>query len=69
MADQGICEDCVTGFLKSGKTTGEIKEVGGVSAYFAPSTSHTSNKAIIVISDIFGWEFVNARLYADELAK
>ncbi|CAM0136926.1 unnamed protein product [Umbelopsis sp. WA50703] len=69
MAEQGICEDCVTGFLKSGKTTGEIKEIGSVQAYFAPSTNHTSDKAIVVISDIFGWEFVNARLYADELAK
>lgn len=69
MTDQGICEDCVTGFLKSGQNTGEIKEIGAVQAYFAPSSTHKSDKAIVVISDIFGWEFINARLYSDELAK
>lgn len=64
-----LCEDCVTGFLKTGQTIGEIKQLGSAQAYFVPSASHKSDKAIVVISDIFGWEFINARLYADELAR
>ncbi|GAB5589841.1 hypothetical protein Unana1_04741 [Umbelopsis nana] len=70
MAEQQVlCEDCVTGFLKTGQTVGDIKQLGQAQAYFTPSSSHKSDKAIVVIGDIFGWEFINARLYADELAR
>ncbi|KAI8582087.1 hypothetical protein K450DRAFT_184918 [Umbelopsis ramanniana AG] len=67
--DKVICEDCVTGFLKTGETQGDIKTVGSVQAYFTPSSSHKSDKAIVIIGDIFGWEFINTRLYADEIAR
>lgn len=67
--DKVVCEDCVTGFLKTGETKGDIKTLGSAQAYFTPSSSHKSDKAIVIIGDIFGWEFINTRLYADEIAR
>ncbi|KAI8896225.1 dienelactone hydrolase [Globomyces pollinis-pini] len=59
--------DCCVGFLDTGTPAGAISEILGYSCYVAkPKTKSTA--AIIISTDIFGWEIPNIRLIADHFA-
>ncbi|KAL8934854.1 MAG: hypothetical protein Q9216_005707 [Gyalolechia sp. 2 TL-2023] len=59
---------CLSGALHEGKPTGRIDTIGGLQTYVAEPKNGSKTKSIVFISDIFGWEFPNTRLLADEYA-
>ncbi|GFF60224.1 protein AIM2 [Aspergillus udagawae] len=62
----GSC--CFTGFLHEGDLKGEIKQINNLRAYIAhPEGDEKPNKAVILLSDIFGI-FPNCQLVADAFA-
>ncbi|GAQ12288.1 protein AIM2 [Aspergillus lentulus] len=62
----GSC--CFTGFLHQGDPKGEIEQINNFRAYVArPEGDKTPNKAVILLSDIFGI-FPNSQLVADAFA-
>ncbi|SCU92730.1 LAFA_0F12486g1_1 [Lachancea sp. 'fantastica'] len=58
---------CTTGSLHEGEPAGEIKEVFGLLTYVAGSSS--SEKVIVILSDIYGLKIPNTKLIADQFAK
>ncbi|GFF57304.1 protein AIM2 [Aspergillus udagawae] len=62
----GSC--CFTGFLHDGELKGEMKQINNIRAYIAhPEGDEKPNKAVILLSDIFGI-FPNSQLVADAFA-
>ncbi|ODM22912.1 hypothetical protein SI65_00501 [Aspergillus cristatus] len=62
----GAC--CATGFKHEGTPVGEVKNIAGVDTYITyPKDNKNPDKAVIILSDIFGL-FVNSKLLADEFA-
>ncbi|CCL98846.1 uncharacterized protein FIBRA_00852 [Fibroporia radiculosa] len=60
------CVDCVSGNVHSGSSIGQEITLAGLPTY---ATGDPDSKRIIVIGvDIFGWNFINTRLLADEYA-
>lgn len=57
---------CISGFDWNGTPTGSEDELAGVKTYV---TGGNTNRAILVIHDLFGWKFNNLRLLADHYAK
>lgn len=57
---------CLSGFKWSGTPSGKEDRLEAVSTYTAGSSK---DAAIIIIHDIFGWTFPNARLLADHFAE
>jgi hypothetical protein len=63
------CPECVSGFVHSGTPTGQVTTIHGRKTYVASPPEGVTPKAIIVmISDGFGWGFINNRLLADTYA-
>lgn len=63
----GVRVCCASGYKDNGTPTGNVISIGGVPTYVARSTQNTG-KAIVMFTDVFGWELVNARLIADAYA-
>ncbi|KAJ1473896.1 hypothetical protein T484DRAFT_1834443 [Baffinella frigidus] len=65
------CPDCFKGSLDSGTPTGEETKIAGLDAYVAKpkagSEAGGEKKAVVLITDIFGWKLLNVRLVADEV--
>jgi len=61
------CEDCIKGFIGSGKPCGEITDVGGIECYVS-RPANKSKSAIIISTDIFGHTLVNNQHIADSFA-
>ena len=59
---------CTTGYLDVGETTGTLGTLGGVNAYFARPAA-PSEKALLICTDVFGFELINVRLIADIVCK
>jgi len=62
------CEKCVEGHLSEGATCGKIHSFGGVNAYIS-RPSGTAKNAVIISTDVFGYNFINAHKLADGFAK
>jgi hypothetical protein len=63
------CPDCLGGHVRDGTPTGKVAKIHGRDTYIAEPLAQAKPKGIIIIvSDIFGWEFVNSRLLADHYA-
>lgn len=58
---------CTQGFEWDGKPTGREATIGGTHQAYV--TGSNSNVAIMLIHDLFGWEFINNRLLADHYAR
>ncbi|KAL8764738.1 MAG: hypothetical protein Q9209_007905 [Squamulea sp. 1 TL-2023] len=59
---------CLSGALHEGKPTGRVDNIGGLDCYIAEPKGGSKTKSVVFISDIFGWEFPNTRLLADQYA-
>jgi len=57
---------CLKGFMWDGTPTGRVDELAGLPTYVAGSSSQA---AILLITDLFGWTFPNLRLLADHFAQ
>ncbi|GAQ91836.1 carboxymethylenebutenolidase [Klebsormidium nitens] len=64
-----VCKECVdVGFTWDGEPVGKEVDLNGIKAYVAMPAKET-NKAVILASDVFGYDKKNPRLYADRLAE
>ncbi|KAK0108548.1 hypothetical protein ONS95_003348 [Cadophora gregata] len=64
------CPSCLTGGISTSQPTGTTSTIHGLPTYIASPPSGTTPKAVIVlITDAFGWDFVNNRVLADHYAK
>ncbi|KAF2157816.1 alpha/beta-hydrolase [Myriangium duriaei CBS 260.36] len=75
MASHPPSHCCTVGVVHEGTPTGSLTTIGSdISTYIArpPSSSSSSstksNKAILILTDVIGHEFVNAQLIADQFA-
>ncbi|KAF4468422.1 dienelactone hydrolase family [Fusarium albosuccineum] len=63
------CPDCFKGSVHDGKPRGKTLNFYGLNTYVVEPSQGKDVKGIIaVISDAFGWDFVNCRLLADHYA-
>ncbi|KAK9809229.1 hypothetical protein WJX72_011712 [[Myrmecia] bisecta] len=65
MADHRQC--CDKGYDWAGTPVGTVRKLGGLDTYISQPAKQT-DKAILVIGDVWGWELKNARLTADKYA-
>ncbi|KAH7124671.1 hypothetical protein EDB81DRAFT_951656 [Dactylonectria macrodidyma] len=63
------CPECFRGAVHAGEPRGQAMRLHGLNAYVTEPTGGRQVKGIIVIiPDIFGWEFINSRILADHYA-
>ncbi|KAK6614572.1 dienelactone hydrolase family protein [Botrytis cinerea] len=65
----GVSSCCLSGKLHEGTPTGRIEVINDLSTYIAEPQDGSKAKTIIFLVDIFGYEFKNVRLLADNYAK
>ena len=57
---------CLKGFRWDGNPSGQETKLAGKDCY---KTGSNSSIAILLVHDLFGWTFPNARIIADHLAE
>jgi len=62
----GAC--CLVGVKHEGETVGEVKTIGNFKAYYSYPKDKSTTNAIVIITDVLGYEFPNVRLIADQYA-
>lgn len=60
-----ISKCCLTGFKWDGNPTGRISKIGDIDTYVA---GDNPDAAVLLVHDLFGWQFPNLRLLADHYA-
>jgi len=60
---------CLSGKVHEGEPTGKVETIDNLPTYVAAPEDGSKSKSIVFIVDIFGWEFKNVRLLADNYAK
>ncbi|GJJ11185.1 hypothetical protein Clacol_005417 [Clathrus columnatus] len=64
------CAHCVTGITHKGTPIGSIKQIGGHDTYVSlPKKDYSKDKAVLLLPDIFGIQFINCKLLADDFAR
>lgn len=56
---------CKSGFKWAGQPSGKTTKIAGLDTYVAGSNS---DRAILIVPDIWGWTLTNTRLLADQYA-
>lgn len=70
MTEGGSGIDCITGALHEGTPKGTISTIAKLPTYIAkPVNTRGKPGVIVIITDAFGWDFINNRLLADEYAE
>ncbi|KAI8814204.1 dienelactone hydrolase [Cladochytrium replicatum] len=64
-----VGECCVSGYLETGEPKGTEITLAGLPTYLARARTEPSKLAILFLTDIFGFRFINARLVADHYAE
>ncbi|PPQ78496.1 hypothetical protein CVT25_011837 [Psilocybe cyanescens] len=65
-----FCEHCFKGITHEGTPKGKWEKIGGVDVYVAtPSRDYPKDKAILFLTDVFGPQYINNRLLADDFAE
>jgi dienelactone hydrolase len=63
------CPDCFSGHVHPGTPRGKEVKLHGLDVYVAePKKTGDVKGTIVVITDAFGWKFVNNRILADNYA-
>jgi len=60
---------CMLGTIHSGAPTGSEEVVHGLQTYVARPENNAIKGTVVIIGDVFGWNFVNVRLIADSYAR
>lgn len=64
------CPDCFRGGLTTTTATGKETMIHGLPTYVAePENGDVPKGIVVIITDAFGWDFVNNRVMADRYAK
>jgi len=64
-----MSECCLSGKVHDGTPTGKVETIDNLQTYVAAPEDGSKTKTIVFLVDIFGWEFKNVRLLADNYAK
>ncbi|MCJ1311102.1 hypothetical protein MMC25_004772 [Agyrium rufum] len=65
----GMSSCCMSGKIRDGNPVGHVETVGGLNTYVSAPEGGSKEKTVIFLTDIFGYEFKNVRLLADNYAK
>ncbi|KAH6709350.1 dienelactone hydrolase family protein-like protein [Leptodontidium sp. MPI-SDFR-AT-0119] len=65
----GMSTCCLSGQVHDGTPAGKIETIDNLQTYVAAPKDGSTAKTIVFLVDIFGWEFKNVRLLADNYAK
>lgn len=65
----GMSSCCLSGSVHEGTPTGSVETIDNLQTYVAKPKDGSKAKSIVILVDIFGWEFKNVRLLADNYAK
>jgi len=65
----GLSECCLSGKVHEGTPLGKVETINELPTYVAAPKDGSKAKSIVFLVDIFGWEFKNVRLLADNYAK
>jgi len=68
MASNPPARCCTIGVKHEGAATGEVKKIGNINTYFAYPESKKTEVAILLLTDVIGYDFINAQLIADQFA-
>ncbi|KAJ5304847.1 uncharacterized protein N7443_004507 [Penicillium atrosanguineum] len=68
MTSSNLSHCCSTGFLHEGKAKGEVKNIANISTYLIYPPDQSTQNAILILTDVIGHGFINARLIADQFA-
>jgi len=60
---------CLSGSVHDGTPSGKVETIDNLQTYVAAPKDGSKAKTIVFLVDIFGWEFKNVRLLADNYAK
>jgi dienelactone hydrolase len=64
------CSECISGHVHTGTPKGCVTKLYGLDVYVTePGQERPVKGIIIIIPDVFGWEFVNIRILADHYAE
>lgn len=64
------CPDCFRGGVSTSHPTGIETTIHGLPTYVAqPEDGVTPKGIIVIVTDAFGWDFVNNRVLSDHYAK
>jgi len=63
------CPDCFRGHIHDGKAKGRETKMYGFDTYVASPEPENPKGIVVMLPDILGWKFINARLVADNYAK
>ncbi|KAJ6475996.1 dienelactone hydrolase endo-1,3,1,4-beta-D-glucanase [Mycena vitilis] len=65
-----LCANCFRGVTHEGTPEGKVSELGGVRCYIAtPSVDYPKDKAVLLLPDALGLEYLNTKLLADDYAR
>ncbi|KAJ4991460.1 dienelactone hydrolase family protein [Stagonosporopsis vannaccii] len=59
---------CAIGVKHEGTPKGEIKSIGDIRAYVSPAANGSTQNAILLMTDVLGFQFPNVQLIADQFA-
>ncbi|CAO2654393.1 Nn.00g111260.m01.CDS01 [Neocucurbitaria sp. VM-36] len=68
MASNPMQRCCITGVKHEGTPKGEIKKIGDIRTYFAYPENGSTQNAVLIMTDVFGMDFPNVQLIADQFA-
>ena len=63
-----VCASCMTGSIHD-EPTGTVETISNLPTYVAKPTGTPKPGIIVIIPDMFGWDFINNRLITDEYAE
>ena len=69
MTSHGPGSCCYVGVKHEGTAKGEMKSIGDVEAYFSYPKDKSTEKGILIVTDVIGHKFINVQLIADQLAE
>jgi len=65
-----FCKDCIKGVTHEGTPEGKIETIGGIECYVAtPTVDYPKDKAVLLLTDVFGLGLVNNKLLTDDYAR
>jgi len=67
--EKGVCPDCFKGDILEGEPKGTFEEIGGIKTYIGAGEVQHNDKAILMLTDVFGHALVNNLLIADKLTE
>ena len=70
MSFGGIRPCCATGSLHTGSPKGKISTLHGLDTYVAEPKGgvNAAEGIVVILPDVFGWQFLNNRVLADDYA-